>query len=171
MRRTGNAVQLHRGAIGDWMGEMGARAMTKADDLLGCKSELCAGALREASRLVAVRVYGPILGHALNRASELIAEIVGILAALHLDRDQAAFTRAAELRHPLDEVRSSVPREFPRAIKFVEPAARRRRQRRQAQRRVRRPQGLPPRCRPSRGTRDWISSSWRCSSAARAIAG
>ena len=80
-------------------------------DPISRKADVCAGVLKEARRLVAARVYGPLLHHLVARAYEILAEIDEVLIGLHPDRDHEAFSRVASLHRQLEEIQALVPRE------------------------------------------------------------
>jgi len=85
-----------------------SRVMRKAlgppSELLDRKLEACSTTLIEAHRLIAVRVYGPILTHSLNRVHELIEEITEILGAVEPEGHHQAFAKANSFRREHDKL-------------------------------------------------------------------
>jgi hypothetical protein len=91
-----------------------SEARRVAHDTLERKVELCSGALTEARRLAAARMFGPTLSQLLARACDLLDDMDEVLIGLHPGRDHEAFVRATALHRRLEEIQSLMPREYRR---------------------------------------------------------
>jgi hypothetical protein len=75
-------------------------------------AELCAGALREARKLVGAAIFDPALSRWLARATDILDQIDEILIGLVPERDREPFVRVAGLHRELEEIQSLVPRSW-----------------------------------------------------------
>ena len=73
------------------------------------KVERCAGALREARRLVALRQYGGQLRKVVARTYDLFDEMDEILVGLRPARDHEAFASVAMLHREFEAIQSLIP--------------------------------------------------------------